>query len=159
MAQIVGICMACMPEVTAPDVTPVAPAYAELFCMSNFSFQRGASHPAELVERAHALGYAAVAVTDECSVAGVVRAHAEARRLGLKFLPGAHFVLPDVTFVVLPHSLLGWGQLCQLITTARRKADKGRYQISWADAAWDALPDCEFLLLPERSQSFESLCA
>ncbi|MFM1908890.1 MAG: error-prone polymerase DnaE [Pseudomonadota bacterium] len=159
MAQIVGICMACMPEVTAPEVTPVAPAYAELFCMSNFSFQRGASHPAELVERAHALGYAALALTDECSVAGVVRAHAEARRLGLKFLPGAHFVLPDVTFVVLPHSLSGWGQLCQLITTARRKADKGRYQLPWTDPAWDALADCELLLVPERRLSFESLCA
>jgi error-prone DNA polymerase len=43
---------------------------------SNFSFQRGASQPEELVERAAALGYAALAITDECSVAGVVRAHA-----------------------------------------------------------------------------------
>ena len=53
------------------------PDYAELHALSNFSFQRGASHPQELVERAHALGYSALALTDECSVAGVVRAHAE----------------------------------------------------------------------------------
>ncbi len=52
------------------------PAYAELHCLSNFSFQRGASHPGELVERAYELGYAALAITDECSVAGVVRAYA-----------------------------------------------------------------------------------
>jgi error-prone DNA polymerase len=50
------------------------PAYAELHCLSNFTFLRGASHPEELVERADELGYRALAVTDECSVAGVVRA-------------------------------------------------------------------------------------
>ena len=66
------------------------------------------------IKRAQALGYSALALTDECSVAGVVRAHAEARRLGLKLLPGAHFVLPGATFVVLPRSLLGWGQLPSL---------------------------------------------
>ena len=64
------------------------PPYAELHCLTNFSFQRGASHPEELVERAHALGYAALAITDECSVAGVVRAHLEAQKRGLKLLPG-----------------------------------------------------------------------
>ena len=67
------------------------PAYVELHALSNFSFQRGASHPEELAERAHALGYTALAVTDECSVAGVVRAHVAAKALGLKFLPGAEF--------------------------------------------------------------------
>ena len=59
------------------------PAYAELHALSNFSFQRGASHPQELVQRAHALGYSALALTDECSVAGVVRAHGAAQALGL----------------------------------------------------------------------------
>ncbi len=58
--------------------------YAELHCLSNFSFLRGASQPVELVERAHALGYHALALTDECSVAGVVRAHTRARELGLR---------------------------------------------------------------------------
>ena len=59
------------------------PAHAELHCISNFSFLRGASHPEELVARAHALDYTALALTDECSLAGVVRAHMEAKRLGL----------------------------------------------------------------------------
>ena len=49
--------------------------YAELHCLSNFSFLRGASHPQELVERALEHGYTALAITDECSLAGVVRAH------------------------------------------------------------------------------------
>jgi len=56
-------------------------AYAELHCLSHFSFQRGASSPEELVTRAAALGYQALALTDECSVAGVVRAHAALRAL------------------------------------------------------------------------------
>jgi error-prone DNA polymerase len=69
------------------------PGYAELHCRSNFDFLRGASHPEELVERAHALRYAALAITDECSLAGVVRAHAEARRLGLSLIVGAEMRL------------------------------------------------------------------
>ncbi len=56
-------------------------SYAELHCLSHFSFQRGASSPEELAERAAALGYAALAITDECSLAGVVRAHVALRAL------------------------------------------------------------------------------
>ncbi|MBL8323325.1 MAG: error-prone DNA polymerase [Rubrivivax sp.] len=73
-------------------VSPL-PGYAELHCRSNFSFLTGASHPEELVARAHALRYAALAITDECSLAGVVRAHAEARRLGMHFIVGAEMRL------------------------------------------------------------------
>ncbi len=69
------------------------PGYAELHCRSNFSFLRGASHPEELVGRAHALGYAALAITDECSLAGVVRAHVQARELGLPLIVGAEMTL------------------------------------------------------------------
>ena len=69
-----------------PDVDA---AYAELHCVSNFSFLRGASQPVELVERAHALGYRALALTDECSVAGVVRAHMRAKELSLPLIIGA----------------------------------------------------------------------
>jgi error-prone DNA polymerase len=69
------------------------PPYAELHCVSNFSFLRGASHPEELVERAKTQGYAALAVTDECSLAGVVRAHVKAKAVGLPLLIGAEFGL------------------------------------------------------------------
>ncbi|MGB8053620.1 MAG: PHP domain-containing protein, partial [Azonexus sp.] len=57
------------------------PDYAELHCLSNFSFLRGASHPEELVEQAAAQAYAALALTDECSLAGVVRAHVALKKL------------------------------------------------------------------------------
>ena len=77
--------------------TPL-PAYAELHCLSAFSFQRGASLPEELVQRAAALGYSALAITDECSVSGVVRAHTQAQESGIQLLPGAEFlVAPDAT--------------------------------------------------------------
>ena len=138
------------------------PAYAELHCLSNFSFQRGASQPEELVERAAALGYAALAITDECSVAGVVRAHVQAKASGLKLLLGAEFVVPlesvvrsgsapSFTVVVLAHNLQGWGNLCQFITAARRAAPKGQYQVGWTGAhyqdLWAQLTDCEILLV------------
>ena len=69
------------------------PPYAELHCVTHFSFLRGASHPEELVERAKAQGYAALAVTDECSLAGAVRAHVKAKEIGLPLLVGAEFGL------------------------------------------------------------------
>ncbi len=140
-------------------------AYAELHCLSNFSFQRGASHPEELVARAHTLGYAALAMTDECSVAGVVRAHTEARKLGLKLLPGAEFVVAATgggvgfTVIVLAHHLAGWGNLCEFITLARRAAPKGRYQVAWPDADWATLAGCEVLLALPSAINMEAACA
>ena len=129
------------------------PAYAELHCLSNFSFQRGASHPHELVARASALGYTALALTDECSVAGVVRAHTEAKKLGLKLLPGAEFAVSQalgaagLTVIALARDLAGWGDLCEFITLARRSAPKGEYRVDWADAPWHLLKGCEVLLV------------
>ncbi len=133
---------------------PSLPAYAELFALSNFSFQRGASHPEELVERAHALGYSALALADECSVAGVVRAHTAAKALGLAFIPGASFEVEATapfTLVVLPHSLVGWGQLCQCITAARAAGPPGGYRMRWPEDGLWGLTDCEWLWLPQRS--------
>ena len=136
-----SIAMNDKPHATQIRATP--PSYAELHCLSNFSFQRGASHAEELVERAHALGYSALAITDECSVAGVVRAHAAAKPLGFKLLLGAEFVLPaseretgqgaGFKVIVLAHNLNGWGNLCEFITAARRAAPKGTYHLNgWA---------------------------
>lgn len=76
-----------------PGSLPKLPDYAELQCISNFTFLRGASHPEELVIRAAQLGYRALAITDECSLAGVVRAHVEAKKLGLQLIIGSQFQL------------------------------------------------------------------
>ena len=108
--------------------------YAELHCLSNFTFLRGASHPGELVERAAALGYAAIAVTDECSMAGVVRAHDAAKRHKLKLIVGAEFRTPDDLHVVLlAPTQTAYAEICALITRARLAADKGTYRLTRAD--------------------------
>ncbi|MEJ0100554.1 MAG: error-prone DNA polymerase [Pseudomonadota bacterium] len=130
------------------------PEYAELHALSNFSFLRGASHARELVERAHELGYRALALTDECSVAGVVRAHVAAKKLNLKFIVGAEFTLAcGLKLVVLAATRRGYGQLCQLITRGRRAAPKGSYHLARADLA-ECIPpssdgpDCLILWCP-----------
>ncbi|MDP3798035.1 MAG: error-prone DNA polymerase [Polaromonas sp.] len=132
----------------------VLPDYAELHALSNFSFQRGASHAQELAERAFKLGYKALAITDECSVAGVVRAHEVTRELGLQLLPGAEFLVQAghaFRLVVLPHNAAGWGNLCEFITEARRagdEVDKGSYRVAMGETDFSRLADCEVLLSP-----------
>lgn len=109
-------------------------AYAELHCLSNFSFQRGASHAHELVQRASSLGYSALAITDECSLAGIVRAHDAAQEQGLKLIVGSEFRLADgLHLVLLAPDHDAYTQLCQLITLGRRSASKGRYQLARVD--------------------------
>ena len=129
--------------------------YAELHCLSNFSFLQGASQPHELVARAHELGYEALAITDECSVAGVVRAHVAASKTGLKLIIGSVFTLDcGLQLVLLAINRRGYGQLCRLITRGRRAADKGSYQLSRADVeqclslSSKASPDCLAIWLP-----------
>jgi error-prone DNA polymerase len=174
-------------DVSSTPATRSGPAYAELHCRSNFSFGVGASHPEELVARAAALGYTALALTDECSVSGMVRAHTEAKKHGLKLLPGAEFVVPlDVnvddlsadaaatvsaqkrcgehphqsfTVVALARDLAGWGDLCEFITQARRSAPKGQYQLRWGDASWENLRGCELLLVLPDTIDIIAACA
>ncbi|MDD3650446.1 error-prone DNA polymerase [Immundisolibacter sp.] len=108
--------------------------YAELHCLSNFSFQRGASHPQELVTRAAGLGYRALALTDECSLAGVVRAWEAAKPLRLPLIIGSEFQLADgPKLVLLAPDKAAYAQLGALITHARRRSPKGRYRLTLAD--------------------------
>ena len=108
--------------------------YAELYCISNFSFLRGASHPEELVRQAAELGYRALALTDECSLAGAVRAFLAAREAGLPLILGSEFRLPDqLQLVLLATDRSGYGDLSELISVARRQAPKGRYRLQLND--------------------------
>ena len=161
-----------------PDKAVAAlPPYAELHCVSNFSFLRGASHPEELVDRARELGYAALALTDECSLAGVVRAHLQARSHDFPLLIGAEFSLrhhttghlrnPVRSMPLLPADLVtpdsvmqarlvliarnreGYGRLSELITRARSRAPKGSYQLLATDLD-DGVAHCTALLLPAQ---------
>ena len=127
------------------------PDYAELHCLSNFSFLRGASHPEELVERAHALGYAALALTDECSLAGAVRAHLAAKDRGLKLIFGTEVTLDDgMKLVLLATDRHSYGAICALITAGRRRGKKGKYELKRKDVEGiNAL----LLLLSEKEEA------
>ncbi len=130
-------------------VSAALPDYAELHCASNFSFLRGASHPEELVERAAALGYKALAITDECSLAGVVRAHSAIRKQALKLalIIGAEFRLEGgPRIVLLATDADAYGNLSQLITLARSRSVKGQYRLEWDDLG--AAAGCLAMLIP-----------
>ena len=108
-------------------------SYAELHCISNFTFLRGASHPHELVKRASELNYNALAITDECSLAGVVKAHVAAIDCGLKLIIGSEFRLDGHKLIALAPNRQAYSELSALITLARRRGDKGSYQLDWND--------------------------
>jgi len=124
------------------------PDYAELHCLSNFTFLRGASHPAELLKRAAELGYQALALTDECSVAGIVRAWEAARESAVALIVGSEFRLEDgLRLVLLATDRVAYGRLCALITRGRRNAEKGSYRLTRSDLE-TGLEGCLALWLP-----------
>jgi error-prone DNA polymerase len=112
-------------------------SYASLHCLSNFSFLRGASHAEELVHRAAALSYSAIAITDECSMAGVVRAHTAAKEVGIHLVIGSEFALDDTPsferIVLYAIDRESYGDLCELITLARSRTEKGSYCLTLQD--------------------------
>ena len=129
------------------------PAYTELHCLSSFTFLRGASHAEALVVRAKALGYGALAITDECSLAGVVRAHVAAKAHGLKLIIGTEFQVEDgPRLVLLAGNREGYGHISALITRARMRAAKGSYRVALADLEQN-LDHCLALLIPPHAHS------
>lgn len=123
--------------------------YAELHCLSNYSFLRGASHPEELVKTAKGLGYSALAITDECSVSGVVRAHMEAKRENLPLIIGSEFRLEDgLKLILLATDRASYGSLTSLITRARQNTDKGQYRLTRDDIVYCELSGCLALWIP-----------
>jgi error-prone DNA polymerase len=131
--------------------------YAELFCQSNFSFLRGASHPQELVKQATFLGYQAIAITDECSVAGIARAYTAVKEheLNIKLIIGSLFRFDEeLELVLLCPDRLAYAELCRTITNARKRAPKGEYQLS----KWDLLgfKHCLAIWLPNGVQAIDN---
>src|SRR3954470_15468074 len=116
-----GTCMASLPD------------YAELHALSNFSFLRAASHPEELVQRAHALRYRSLALPDQCSAAGSVPAHFAAKECGLHLIHGTEIRVERSRFVLLATDRASYGSIASLITTARRRNKKGSYALALAD--------------------------
>ena len=135
------------------------PDYAELHCLSNFSFLRGASQPEEQVVRAAALGYAALALTDECSLAGIVRAHVAAKAAQLKLIVGSEIRFDDgLKLVLLAPDRRAYGALSALISTGRRRAKKGTYALSREDLEAYLNADLLVLWVPDEKPSLENAC-
>jgi error-prone DNA polymerase len=127
--------------------------YAELHSLSNFSFLRGASQPEELVAQAKALNYSALALTDECSLAGVVRAHVAAKEHGLPLIIGTELkCLDHLKLVVLATDRASYGAMSRLISKARRATRKGCYALARADLE-DALAGCLIIWLPRTDKA------
>ena len=123
------------------DILAEPTRFAELHALSNYSFLRGASHPEELVKQAHALGYSAIAITDECTYAGLVKAHTAAKACGIKLIIGAEFVIcldeqSTAKVVLLATDRSTYGQLSALITKLRRQSEKGAYVARLEDFRW-----------------------
>ncbi|HWI39730.1 MAG TPA: PHP domain-containing protein, partial [Burkholderiales bacterium] len=127
------------------------PDYAELHALSNFSFLRGASHPEELVERARALGYRALALTDECSLAGSARAHFAAKECGLKLIHGTEVMVEKEKLVLLATDRRSYGAISALITAGRRRSPKGSYVLAREDVEAVAHSDALLLWVPGES--------
>lgn len=136
-------------------MNPELPGYAELHCVSNFSFLRGASHAEELVARAQELGYTALAITDECSFAGLVRAHGAAKAAGLKLICGTEITLADgMKLVLLAQNRAGYGNLSAIVSLGRRHAEKGCYHLTRGDLL-PGIPDCLALWVAPADASTE----
>jgi error-prone DNA polymerase len=135
------------------------PRYAELCCQSELSFLQAPSSPEALVQQAALLGYEALAITDECSVAGVVRAWREARDHSVSLITGSLFRVSDTpdawVFVALATSRRGYGTLCQLITQACARAPKGQYELRASDLS--LLVECLIVLLPPPASTLAGM--
>ncbi len=123
--------------------------YAELHCLSCYSFLRSASHPQELVERAAQLGYSALAITDECSLAGVVKAHVAAKALDMQLIIGSELQLDEgIRLLALAPSRAAYSELSGLISMARRRSPKGQYRAALRDVMFH-LKRCLLIWLPD----------
>ena len=131
--------------------------YTELQITSNFSFLRGASHPEEMIEQAAALGYTAIAITDRNSLAGIVRAHAAAKKNGIRLVPACRLDLVDgLSLLAYPTTITAYSQLCNLLTIGNRRAEKGDCLLYKADV-YQFAKGLKFIVIPpaQLNEQFE----
>ena len=127
-------------------------SYAELYAISNFTFLTGASHPEELVIRARELGLSAIAVTDRNSFAGIVRGHAAAKEIGVRYIVGVRLVLSDGgEILAYPENREAYGRLCRLLTTGKRRSEKGSCELHLSDVL--EYGEGSVLIVPEQEQA------
>src|SRR5665213_748218 len=148
----------CRDGMTEP-VRARAP-YVELHCHSAFSLLDGASHPAELVDRAVELGYHALAITDHDELGGIVAFAQAGEGDALECIVGAEITVQGDGGV--PHHLVllaedrtGYGNLSTVITRARMDCPRGRPSLPLSTVAAHArglfaLTGCPRGLVPRR---------
>ncbi len=137
--------------------------FAELLAPSCFSFLRGASHPEELVLRAKEMGLSALAIVDRDGLYGAARAFEAAKEHGQRVIVGAELSVGlgprpkqlategesqpvSPTLVLLVENLVGYGNLCRLLTLAHAELPKGqsRMELGWLEEHAEGL----FALVP-----------
>ena len=122
--------------------------YTELQITTNFTFLGGASHPDELVQQAAALGYKELAITDRNSFAGIIRAHAAAKKTGIRVIVGCRLDLLDgLGLLAYPTNKSAYSQLCNLLTTGNLRAEKGECHLYKTDV-YSYAKDIKFIVLP-----------
>ncbi len=129
----------------------MVPPYTELATTTNFSFLRGASHPHELVTQAHELKLAGLGITDHNSLAGVVRAHVQAKELNARLLIGTRLVFSDGAPDILayPQNRAAYARLSRLLTVGNRRAGKGDCILTLDDLIAHA-GGLQLILIPPR---------
>ncbi len=131
--------------------------YTELQTTSNFSFLRGASHPEELVEQGVELGYTEIAITDRNTFAGIVRAHAAAKKRGIRIVVGCRLDLLDgLSLLAYPTNKKAYSQLSNLLTVGNRRAEKGDCHLYKKDV-YEYADGVKFIVIPpnELNELFE----
>ncbi len=124
--------------------------YSELHCLSCFSFLRAASRPEELVAQAARRGYAGIAITDECSLAGVVKAHVAAKEHKIQLIIGSEFNLTEgIRLIAIAPTRVAYAELSGLISLGRRRSPKGEYELSLRDIIFH-LKRCLLIWLPRE---------
>jgi error-prone DNA polymerase len=122
--------------------------YTELHVTSNFTFLRGASHPEELVDQAAEYGYSAIAITDRNSLAGIVRAHAAAKKKSIRLIPGCRLDLLDgPSLLAYPADKAAYARLSALLTKGNLRTEKGQCHLYKQDV-YDHADGMKFILLP-----------
>ncbi|MCZ6805412.1 MAG: PHP domain-containing protein, partial [Deltaproteobacteria bacterium] len=111
--------------------------YVPLWVKTNHSFLEGASFPEELVERAHALGLPAIAITDRDGVYGLVRAHMRAKDLGVRIITGAQLTLDIDGYahhvIALAKTRRGYADLCRVLSLGHARCEKGQSRVHASD--------------------------
>src|SRR5690606_21633780 len=130
--------------------------YTELQVTTNFSFLRGASHPEELIGEAASYGYNSIAVTDRNTLAGIVRAHSAAKKLGIRLIPGCRLDLVDgPSLLIYPTHLAAYSRLTNLLTTGNLRTEKGKCELYRTDVYTHAEGSKFVVVPPDLNRTFE----